>query len=273
MTDRDDFTLLVLAGVLALSAAVHALTFVALGWVPLPDNVGRELAAVDVEMLEPEPEAVLQEEQEEEEEEEEPELAEPEPPPPPPEPRERTEPPPPPPDEPPPPAEETPVAFDNLVLTNETSESSFAMEQASGEERDGPIGTPGAQVTGRSRRGQRDGTPGGTGEPDAPRGPRVVAMADLSQRPALPGSMSDIVRRYYPDEARQQGIEGVARVGIQVDPDGSLRTLGVISESWEGFGRACQQALRRSPRWGIPRDAQGRPVAVRSFFACRFELY
>lgn len=274
MTEREDLRPLILIGLLVASAAVHGLTFVALGWMPLPGNVARELASVNVDVIEPppEPEPAV-EEPPAPEPEPEPELAEPEPPPP-------REPPPPeeappeePPDEPPPPAEETPVAFDNIVLTNDTGESSFSVQQASGVDREGPIGTPGAQVTGRSRRGQPGGTPGGTGEPDAPRGPRVVAMADLSQDPTVPGSLPRLVERNYPREARQQGIAGKARVRIVINPDGSLRVGPVLSETWDGFGEACQRALRQSPRWGRPLGERGERVAVRSHFECTFDLY
>src|SRR5690606_34371753 len=140
---------------------------------------------------------------------------------------------------------------------------SFAVDPGSGVEREGPIGPPG-EPTGRRRRGVMGGTPGGTGAPDAPRGPRIVAMADVSRRPAPPRNMEDILQRNYPAEARQQSIEGVARVRIQINPDGTITVLGTMSESWEGFGAACQRTLRQGGRWEAPLDASGRPVAVRS---------
>jgi outer membrane biosynthesis protein TonB len=67
-------------------------------------------------------------------------------------------------EEPPAAAQEAPVAFDNLVLTNEgDGDSSWAIEQASGKSVEGPIGSPNAAVTGRSKIGVVGGIIGGTG--------------------------------------------------------------------------------------------------------------
>lgn len=273
MVSRDDLTWPILAGVLLLSALVHVASFIALGFVPTPARAALALAAVDLEVIEPEP--VIEEPEPEPPPPEEPPELPPDPPPAPP-PRPVREPPEPPPEaeppEPPPPAEETPVEFSGQMLTNDLGESSFAVPQASGEDREGPIGPPG-QPTGRRRRGAIDGTPGGTGAPDAPRGPRVLAMADVSRRPSPPGNMRDILRRNYPGEARQQSIEGVARVRIQINPDGRLTILGTLDQTWEGFGEACIRTLRQGGRWDPPLDREGRAVAVRSFYTCEFELY
>ncbi len=271
--DEDSWGL-VLGGVLVLSALAHLATFLVLGLLSSPGEVALALSAVDLEVVEEEPEPTPEPEEPEEAPEPEPE-AEPEiePPPRPPPPREPPpEPPPDTPPEPPPPAEETPVAFDNIVLTNDQGDSSFAVAPGSGVEREGPIGPPG-EPTGRRQRGVAGGTPGGTGSADAPRGPRIVAMADVSRRPEPPPNMRDILRRNYPAEARQQSIEGVARVRIQINPDGTLTLLGTISETWAGFGAACERTLRQGGRWRAPQDESGQAVGVRSHYTCEFELY
>jgi protein TonB len=225
------------------------------------------LAELDLTVVEepPEPEP----EEEVEEPPEEPDPVEPEPPPPTP-PRAA---PPPPPDEPPPPpppAQETPVSFDNVVLTNEGGDSSWATQQGTGVESDGPIGSPGARVTERRRRG----TPGqveGTGPP----GPRVVALADLSRQPEAPdgGRLNEILRDNYPREARDQGIEGRARVRLRLMPDGSVRILSIVSATWSGFGPACRSTVQRAGRWRPGLDQAGQPVATTVSFDCNFRVH
>ena len=268
MAQREDEHWPILIGLFVVSLVLHGLTFAALALAPRPSEAAIALAEVSFEVEEeevvPEPEP---EEPEPEPEEPEPEEPEPRAPPPQPEPEEQPEP------EPPPPAEETPVDFSGVTLTNEGGDGSFAVQAGSGEERTGPIGPPGVP-TGRRREGVPGGTPGGTGEPQAPRGPRIVGIADLSESPVPPQEeLRRAVAREYPDEAKQQGIEGRATVNIQINPDGRLVPLGLRSESHPGFGQACVRALRRSPRWTGPRDRDGQPVAVRSHFICTFELY
>lgn len=264
VSERDEHWT-VLAVLLAVSVLAHGVTFVALGFVPRPSELALALTEVDLEVVEAPPELAP-----------EPEPPPPPPAPPPPEPvrppPSPREPPPEPEPEPPPPPPEPPPMF-NQILTNESGTSSFAMQQGSGEDHEGPIG-PVGRTSSPTREGMRGGAPGGTGSAPAPSGPRVVGIADLSSPPVPPqDALRRAVERAFPEEAKQQGIEGLAQINIQINPDGSLRVLGVRSETHAGFGRACMQALRQSPRWGGPRDMEGRPVAVRSHFTCTFELH
>ncbi|MGF1467484.1 MAG: energy transducer TonB [Sandaracinaceae bacterium] len=261
------------------SIATHAALFYVLGlsfvFAPARATV---LPPAEVEVVtvtpEPEPEPEPAEEPEPEPapvEEPEPEV-EPPPPRPDPPPPERAVPPPlppPPAEEPPPPAEEAPVDFTGMTLEG-GADSSWTSAVGNGQPMEGPVGAPGAQVTGRRVRGTRGGVVGGTGDPE---GPRTVALRDLSQRPSPPlGELRRLLERNFPRRAQQLGIEGRAVVRMRVASDGRVRPLGVVSESYEGFGDACRQTLRQSPRWQPPVDRAGNPVDTITSFTCTFTI-
>ncbi len=171
------------------------------------------------------------------------------------------------PEETPAPAEEVPLRMDGVTLTSAGAGPGFAVDPGSGEDRQGPLGPPG-QATGRRVHGRADGTPGGTGG----RGPRVVALADLSQRPRPP-NLERTLHREYPSRARRQGVEGVAIVRALVEPNGNVRRFRGATTSVEGYGfiEACERVLRGS-RWTPPLDRQGRSVAVWIRYRCGFSV-
>ncbi|HVY30449.1 MAG TPA: TonB family protein [Polyangiaceae bacterium] len=102
-----------------------------------------------------------------------------------------------------------------------------------------------------------------------PEGPRVVAVGDLSARPAPPGSLGAALERNYPAEARRQGLSGSAKVRARIDPDGVVRRVSLVEESGAGFGAACSRTLNGS-RWAAPRDKAGHSVATEIRYTCRF---
>lgn len=269
LLDRSPEDAVRLYGFTAVSLAMHAAAALLLVLLPLlslfdaPLPVAIELIMID----EPEPEPAPPET--------EPVIEDPEPPPEP-EPvvrRARPEPPPetidePPPPEPPP-LDETVADFTGETLTNDTG-ASWASAVGDGRAIEGPLGRPGAVVTGRERRGARDGAVGGRGQAE---GTALVPLADLSRRPVPPSDLLvDLLRAAWPRQARNLGIEGSARVRLESDPQGRIRVLGVISETYEGFGRACAQAVRRSGRWGPGLDHRGDGAATRFPFRCTFQL-
>ena len=147
-------------------------------------------------------------------------------------------------EEPPAAAPETPVAFDNIVLTNDGDEpASWAMDPGSGKSSDEPIGRPDAVVSGRNRDGIVGGVIGGTGIGV------VVDVGDLSKQP-IPPSLKSKLERLYPKKARQEGIEGEAVVRLQIAPDGLPSKIRIISESPDGYelGKACVKTLQ-GERW------------------------
>jgi protein TonB len=169
---------------------------------------------------------------------------------------------PPPPHAAPPPVAETPADFTGTTLTNDGPGPGWASATGNGAAMHGPVGTPGAKVTGRSV----------AGAPAAPvdPGPAVVGVADLS-RPPSPPDMAGPLERAYPGEARKKGLSGKAVVRARIMPDGGARELAMLSESSVGFGEACKQTLRGS-RWSPPVDRNGQAVSTYVAYTCRFEV-
>jgi TonB family protein len=175
--------------------------------------------------------------------------------------------PPKPPPEPPAAAPETPVEFDNLVLTNEGDEpSSWTVEPGSGKSREGPIGRPDAVVTGRSREGVVGGVIGGAGTGV------VVEVGDLSKQP-IPPSLKQKLEKLYPKKARQEGVEGEAVLRLQIGPDGLPSKIRIVSESPDGYklGNACVKTLQ-GEKWQPPIGKDGKPVTTRVTYRCGFEI-
>jgi TonB family protein len=162
----------------------------------------------------------------------------------------------------PPPAAETIADFSGTTLTNDGAGAGWASATGNGARMAGPIGRPGARVTGRHVE---------TTAPVArPAPPAVVAVADLSRRPEAP-RLEDALERNYPAEARQNGLSGRAVVRARITAEGEVRDLLVQSESNTGFGRACRDTLAGS-HWTPPLDRDGRPVATIINYTCRFEV-
>jgi hypothetical protein len=58
-------------------------------------------------------------------------------------------------------------------------------------------------------------------------------------------------------------------VEARIEPDGRVRSVTLAGESFAGFGDACKKTLIGS-RWSPPRDHDGRAVATRIRYTCRF---
>ena len=170
-------------------------------------------------------------------------------------------------EEPPAAAPETPVAFDNIVLTNEgDQDSSWATDPGSGESREGPIGRPDAVVTGRSKDGVLGGIVGGTGIGV------VVDVGDLSRQP-IPPALKAKLEKFYPKKARQERVEGSADARLYIGPDGKPARIRILTEDplGQGFGDACKRALQNE-KWKPPLDKDGKPVTTRVTFRCGFTI-
>ncbi len=103
-----------------------------------------------------------------------------------------------------------------------------------------------------------------------PAAPRVVPPSSLARRPRAPGLDAELERQ-YPAEARRSGISGSAVLRVRILPDGRVGTVHVESESWTGFGPACERTVRAS-RWEPPIDRDGTPVTTEITYTCRFEV-
>ena len=134
-----------------------------------------------------------------------------------------------------------------------------------------PLGTGGALEPTRIVTPAPINTPAPT--PPAPTavsdGPRVVAVGDLSARPAPPSSLGAALERNYPAASRRDGLSGSAKVRARIDPDGVVRRVTLLEESAAGFGAACSRTLNGS-RWAAPKDKAGHSVATEIKYTCRF---
>ncbi len=255
------------------AAFAHLATFAAFPEYVPPEL--RELVTLNLEVIEPEPEPEL-EPLPEPEPEPEPEEVVPEPEPepepvrPPPRPRPRNEPPPPPPPDdepPPPPPPPAPIDFPDVLTSEGNSGGSTFVVPATQAPTMGPIRSPRA---GTGMGDRADGQEGGTG---TGMGPVVVALSDLSRAPEAPTGVAACLEENYPRQAKQQGVEGTARVRLRVSPSGRASRIRVRSESVDGFGfgAACRRCLS-DRRWSPPLDQEGQPVATTVPFRCQFRI-
>jgi outer membrane biosynthesis protein TonB len=167
--------------------------------------------------------------------------------------------------EPPPAAEETIADFTGTTLTSEAT-GGWASAVGSGAAMNAPIGKANAQVTGRDRAGVQGGVVGGSGL-------RVVGEAELTRRPKPPDQdvLNAALEKHYPRGARDQGIEGVARIKVRVLANGAVQPLATLSESYPGFAEACKASMRNQS-WTPALDSRGQPVATDLPYKCDFAI-
>jgi protein TonB len=167
---------------------------------------------------------------------------------------------------PPAPAEEAIADFTGTTITAE-GEGGWTTVVGSGAPMNGPVGkAKSAAVTGRNRDGVAGGAAEGTGM-------RVLGEGDLSRIPRAPSSaiLEEALRREYPKQAQQQGVEGVAKVRVRVLSTGKLSPLATLDETYPGFADACKRSLR-NVRFEPALDRQGQPAATDITYKCEFEL-
>lgn len=168
-----------------------------------------------------------------------------------------------PPDAPEPEPEQAPVAdLTGLTLTNDDGTGSWGSRVGNGSAIDSPI------RAGSNGRRPAPQAPSAAAAPAAAKPSGVVALADLSSRP-VPPKLDGILERHYPEVARQQGKSGTAIVRARIDADGRVRKANVVSESENGFGRACHATVMGS-QWSPPKDQAGKAVATFVSYTCRF---
>ena len=171
------------------------------------------------------------------------------------------------PDETPPAAAEEAIAdFSGTTITAE-GEGGWTTVTGSGAPMNGPVGkAKAAAVTGRNREGVAGGAIDGTGT-------RVLGEGDLSRMPRAPSSsiLEEALRREYPKQAQQQGVEGVAKVRVRVLSSGKLSPLATLDETHPGFADACKRSLR-NVRFEPALDRQGQPAITDITYKCEFEL-
>jgi protein TonB len=97
-----------------------------------------------------------------------------------------------------------------------------------------------------------------------------VPPSSLARRPRAPGLDAEL-ERHYPLDARRSGISGTASLRVRLLADGRVGEVHLVSESWTGFGLACERTVRAA-RWEPPIDREGTPVATEITYTCRFEV-
>ncbi|MFL5311925.1 MAG: energy transducer TonB [Myxococcales bacterium] len=98
---------------------------------------------------------------------------------------------------------------------------------------------------------------------------RYVAASQVNELPAVEGR-PDSLRPFYPEAARQRGVEGDVVLRLLIDADGSLAKVDVIGDPGAGLGAAGARAIRqfrfRAGRVG------GQPVATTITYTLHFVL-
>jgi TonB family protein len=100
--------------------------------------------------------------------------------------------------------------------------------------------------------------------------PTFVPAASLGRPPRAPGLDAELERN-YPAEARRSGISGTATLRVELRPDGRIGKVQRVSESYPGFGDACERTVRNG-RWEPPIDREGRSVGTEIRYVCKFEV-
>ncbi|MFL5441802.1 MAG: energy transducer TonB, partial [Myxococcales bacterium] len=99
---------------------------------------------------------------------------------------------------------------------------------------------------------------------------RYAPAADLAEAPRVLNRDQVDIRRYYPKEALQHGVEGEVVLRLTIDSDGSIAEASVVRDPGEGLGAAALRAVREF------RFAPGKvgesPVATAIPFVIRFVI-
>ncbi len=156
-----------------------------------------------------------------------------------------------------------PIDMTGLTLTDD--DGSWSAPGGNGQS--GPARSP---RSGTGRTARRATSPQASQPPARPARPALVEAANLSKRPVAP-NLNGRLQALYPRSARAAGVTGSAVVRAIVTASGATRAIRVVSETYPGFGSACQATLRGS-RWSPPRDRDGRAVATRISYRCRFQV-
>jgi TonB family protein len=96
-------------------------------------------------------------------------------------------------------------------------------------------------------------------------------MSSLSRRPEPPDNLDSMLQRFYPRDARRQGVEGRSQVRIRINPDGSIRVLRSLGSTGQEFAQACARMLRQT-RWRPGVGPEGEPAATVTNFSCDFTV-
>ena len=108
----------------------------------------------------------------------------------------------------------------------------------------------------------------------------LIATGFLSlnarETPSFPGG-DEALGKYlsentrYPEIARENGVEGIVVVGFMVMPDGSLRSVQVVTFIDPDLEREAVRVVTTMPAW-IPAEKNGTPIEAPSKVSVPFIL-
>jgi periplasmic protein TonB len=148
-------------------------------------------------------------------------------------------------------AEQQPVVLPGVTLESTSQGGSFAV----------PAGNT---LYGQPQRIARD-----PAEAKPYKADRYVAASQVNELPSVE-SRPDSLRPFYPEAARQRGIEGDVKLRLLIDADGSLAKVDVIADPGGGLGEAGARAIRQF-RFR-PGRVGGQPVATTITYTLVFVL-
>jgi protein TonB len=99
---------------------------------------------------------------------------------------------------------------------------------------------------------------------------RYAPASDLAEAPRVLNRDQVDIRRYYPKEALQRGVEGEVVLRLTIDSDGSIAEAKVVRDPGEGLGAAALRAVREF-RFA-PGKVGDSPVATAIPFVIRFVI-
>jgi TonB family C-terminal domain len=87
----------------------------------------------------------------------------------------------------------------------------------------------------------------------------------------------DAWRRYlernlqYPDDAQENGTQGVVKVQFIVDKEGNISEVQALNDPGDGLAEEAVRIIKRGPKW-TPAEQNGRKVIYRHIQAITFRL-
>ena len=150
------------------------------------------------------------------------------------------------------PSEEAPVAIAGISFESTSSAGSFAVA----------TGNTLSAAPDRVARNPRAAKPY--------RADRYATAAQLAEAPSVLNREGVDIRRYYPKDALQRGVEGEVVLRLTIDADGSIAEAVVVKDPGEGLGSAALRAVREF-RFA-PGKVDGAAVATAIPFVIRFVL-
>ena len=98
----------------------------------------------------------------------------------------------------------------------------------------------------------------------------------VENQPEFPGGDSALfmficMNLSYPDQARDNGLEGVVMVRFVVKKDGTIGNVMLVRDIGGGCGQAVVEMVKSMPRWK-PATQSGKPVNCEFILPVKFQL-